>query len=91
MTGSQQMIFDAGKAVRRDGAAQQFTKSPLSDLLPGVSQAQAEPVETQRLAIAGTAQASAEQVIASEGKGDIQVVNREGKGSLLSKTVANQN
>jgi uncharacterized protein YcbK (DUF882 family) len=92
----QQMIFDAGKAVRRDGAAQQFTKSPLSDLLPGVSQAQAEPVETQRLAVAGTGQAPAEQVTASEGKGDMLVVNREGKGSLLSipplrKTVANQN
>ena len=92
----QQMIFDPGKAVRRDGAAQQFTKSPLSDLLPGVSEAQADPVETQRLAVAETAQASAEQVTATEGKGDMLVVNREGKGSLLSipalrKTVSSQN
>jgi uncharacterized protein YcbK (DUF882 family) len=92
----QQVIFDAGKAVRRDGAAQQFTDSPLSDLLPGINEAQAAPVtEAPRLATAETAQAPAEQVTVSEGKGDMQVVNREGKGSLLGlplrKTVLNQN
>ena len=61
-----------------------------------MSEAQADPVETQRLAVAETAQASAEQVTATEGKGDMLVVNREGKGSLLSipalrKTVSSQN
>ena len=46
----QQVIFDPGKAVRRDGAAQQFTDAPLSDLLPGVNEAQADPVDGQRRA-----------------------------------------
>lgn len=88
----QQVIFDPRKAVRRDGAAQQFTQSPLTDLLPGVSEALADPaVEAQHLAIADMAQVSV-----TEGKGDMQVVNREGKGSLLSspalrKTVGLQN
>ena len=88
----QQVIFDPGKAVRRDGAAQQFSDAPLTDLLPGVSEAQAETTDSQpRLA-----SAEATQVSATEGKGDMLVVNREGKGSLLSppplrKTVENQN
>ena len=91
----QQVIFDPGKAVRRDGAAQQFTDAPLTDLLPGVSQAQAATVtEAPRLALAETAQDR--QADRAEGKGDMQLVNREGKGSLLEhprllKTVANQN
>ncbi len=77
--------------MRRDGAAQQFSEAPLTDLLPGVSEAQAEPVDGQpRLAVAEMAQVSA-----AEGKGDMLVVNREGKGSLLSPplrtTVSSQN
>jgi uncharacterized protein YcbK (DUF882 family) len=85
----QQVIFDPDKAVRRDGAAQQFTKSPLSDLLPGVSTAQAAATEPQHMAAAGLLSAS------DDGE-DTQVVNREGKGSLpsfppLRKTVENQN
>jgi hypothetical protein len=85
----QQVIFDPDKAVRRDGAAQQFTDTPLSDLLPGVSAAQAATAEPQHLAT--TVMPSA----ADDGE-DMQVVNREGKGSLLSfpplrKTVQNQN
>jgi uncharacterized protein YcbK (DUF882 family) len=93
----QQVIFDASKAARRDGAAQQFTESPLSDLLPGLSEAQAAPVvESPRLAVAEMTQFAGEQVTATEGKGDLQVVNRDGKGSLLSvpllrRTVQNQN
>jgi len=49
-------------------------------ILPGVSDAQAEepPQPAQRLAIAEMTQSPA-----SEGKGDMLVVNREGKGSLL--------
>ncbi len=88
----QQVIFDSSKAVRRDGAPQQFTETPLSDLLPGVNTAQAEPVtNAPRLAVADMA-----QVPSLEGKGDMLVVNREGKGSLLSvpalgQTVENQN
>ena len=88
----QQVIFDPNKAVRRDGAAQQFSEAPLSDLLPGVSEAQAEPADgTQHLADAETTQVSS-----AEGKGDMLVVNREGKGSLLGapvlrRTVSTQN
>jgi uncharacterized protein YcbK (DUF882 family) len=93
----QQVIFDPAKAVRVDGAAQQFSDSPLTDLLPGVSEAQAAPAaEAPRLAVADMGQITGVQVTASEGKGDMQVVNRDGKGSLLSipalrKTVQNQN
>lgn len=87
-----QVIFDPDKAVRRDGAAQDFSNAPLTDLLPGVSEAQAEPAQgPSRLAIGEET-----QVTAAEGKGDMLVVNREGKGSLLSppplrKTVEVQN
>jgi hypothetical protein len=93
----QQVIFDPGKAVRRDGAAQQFSDSPLTDLLPGLSQAQAAPVtEAPRLALADTTQGSVQPITTAEGKGDMPLLNREGKSSLmsipaLSKTVANQN
>ena len=88
------MIFDPVKAERLDGAAQQFTEAPLTDLLPGVTEAQAKPVADQRVALAGDAMA--EQVSVAEGKGDMQVVNRDGKGSLLSppdigQTVQNSN
>ena len=92
----QQVIFDPGKAVRRDGAAQQFTDSPLTDLLPGLSQAHAAPVmEAPRLALAGTADGPGQPITASEGKGDMPLLNREGKSSLMSipqprKTVAKQ-
>jgi hypothetical protein len=93
----QQVIFDPGKAVRRDGAAQQFSDSPLTDLLPGLSQAEAAPVtEAPRLALADTAQASVQPITTAEGKSDMPLLNREGKSSLMSipelrKTVANQN
>ena len=88
----QQVIFDPNKAVRRDGAAQEFTQSPLSDLLPGVREAEAAtPDEAPRLASVETT-----QVTETSGKGDMLVVNREGKGSLLDmptlrKSAANQN
>jgi uncharacterized protein YcbK (DUF882 family) len=87
----QQVIFDPNKAVRRDGAAQQFSEAPLTDLLPGVSEAQADPVDGEpRLAVTELTQVSS-----AEGKGDMLVVNREGKGSLLSPplrtTVSSQN
>ena len=79
----QQLVFDSNKAVRRDGAPQQFSSgsTAVASLLPGVSDAQAEPQQPQmpHLAVASMAQTPAE-----EGKGDMLVVNREGKGSLLS-------
>ena len=86
----QQVIFDPNKAVRRDGAAQQFSESPLTDLLPGVSEAQAETTAGRpRLAL------TQETQVTEQGKGDFPVVNREGKGNLLSlpplRTVQNQN
>ena len=75
----QQLVFDPEKAVRRDGAPQQFGETTLAGLLPGIEEAQAESApQLPRLAIAEMAQAPA------AGKGDMLVVNREGKGSLLS-------
>jgi curved DNA-binding protein CbpA len=75
-----QLVFDTNKAVRRDGAPQQFTSSgnKVEDMLPGVSDAQAEepPQQGQGLAVAQMDQAPA------SGKGDMLVVNR--KGSLLN-------
>ena len=76
-------MFDSNKAVRRDGAPQQFSSgsTAVATMLPGVSDAQAEePPQTQRLAVAQMAPAPQE---AASGKGDMLVVNREGKGSLL--------
>ena len=82
----QQLIFDSSKAVRRDGEPQTFSEAPLSDLLPGVNTAQAEPAAAQqpRLAVAGLL---IQQPPEASGKGDMLVVNREGKGSLLSPPV----
>ena len=72
----QQLVFDTAKAVRRDGAPQQFSEASAAGLLPGIAEAQAEPSpQLQQLAVAEQASAS--------GKGDMLVVNREGKGSLL--------
>ena len=77
-----QLVFDTNKAVRRDGAPQQFTSNgtTVAGMMPGVSDAQAEepPQEGPRLAVAQMDQAPA------SGKGDMLVVNREGKGSLLN-------
>ncbi len=78
----QQLVFDTDKAVRRDGAPQPFAEKSLAGLLPGIQDAQAEPApQLPRLAVAEVAPVS--QVSSSEGKGDMLVVNREGKGSLL--------
>ena len=75
----QQLVFDPSKAVRRDGAPQQFGETTLAGLLPGIEEAQADPApQLPRLAVADVAQVTA------SGKGDMQVVNREGKGSLLT-------
>lgn len=77
----QQLVFDSNKAVRRDGAPQQFSSgnTAVASMLPGVSDAQADEPAQQapRLAVAQVAQAPA------SGKGDMLIVNREGKGSLL--------
>lgn len=80
----QQLVFDSNKAVRRDGAPQQFTPgaTAVATMLPGVSDAQADepPAQPQRLAVAQMAPVPQET---ADGKGDMLVVNREGKGSLL--------
>lgn len=74
----QQIVFDTAKAVRRDGAPQQFSDSITASLLPGISDAQAEPLQQmQRLAAAAPASAA--------GKGDMLIVNRAGKGNLLEQ------
>ena len=58
----------------------------MTDLLPGVSEAQAETVAPQpRLVVADMTQTSA-----TSGKGDMLVVNREGKGSLPSMPESRQ-
>ena len=80
----QQLVFDSNKAVRRDGAPQQFAPgaTAVATMLPGVSDAQADeqPAQPQRLAVAQITSAAQET---ADGKGDMLVVNREGKGSLL--------
>ena len=79
----QQLVFDTDKAIRRDGAPQQFGDG-LAGLLPGIDEAQADTSpQLPRLAVASM-QASA------SGKGDMLVVNREGKGSLMMNAPALQ-
>jgi uncharacterized protein YcbK (DUF882 family) len=88
----QQLVFDTAKAVRRDGAPQQFEDAVLAQALPGLGDAAAEPQTGMRqLTVAQLTESY------SDGKSDMQVVNREGKGSLLvspedlTATAANQN
>ena len=79
----QQLVFDTAKAVRRDGQPQQFNEASAASVLPGMGAAQAEPPQQmQRLAVAEQASAS--------GKGDMLVVNRDGKGSLLEPATLGQ-
>lgn len=87
----QQLIFDNAKAVRRDGAPQQFAESGLGDPLPGASAAPAAAKPRQpRLAVA-------EMVQPVSAKGDLVVVNRAGKSDLqvsvpaVKKTAQNEN
>jgi uncharacterized protein YcbK (DUF882 family) len=69
----QQMIFSAEKAVRRDGAPRPFAET-VASLLPGSADA-AEVEALPRLALAASLEAA-------EGKGDLLVVNRDGKENL---------
>ena len=72
----QQIIFNSDAAVRRDGAPQPFGEL-LAGLLPGIEEAEAAPTDDMpKLAVAGTPEVAV-------GKGDMLVVNREGKGSLM--------
>ncbi len=72
----QQLVFNSDKAVRLDGEPRQFADT-LAGLLPGIDEAQADTApQLPRLAVA------AMQAPAS-GKGDMLVVNRQGKGSLM--------
>ena len=77
----QQLVFDTDKAVRRDGAPQAFGDG-IAALLPGIDEAAAEPVPSMpRLAVIAMPQPAS-------GKGDMVVVNREGKGSLMMNAPA---
>ncbi|MFM8746921.1 MAG: DUF882 domain-containing protein [Aestuariivirga sp.] len=88
----QQLIFDNAKAVRRDGAPQQFAENGLSDPLPGVSDA---PVAAQprmpRLAVANTA------AFPTDGGADLASSGGPGKGDLpvslmtIGRTAQQQN
>ena len=72
----QQIIFNSDAAVRRDGAPQPFGEL-LAGLLPGIEEAEAAPTDDMpKLAVAGMPEVAV-------GKGDMLVVNREGKGSLM--------
>ncbi len=77
-----QMVLDTDRSDRENGAPQDFAQS-LVTLLPGISDdANAETApELPRLAVASM---QAAPQASAEGKGDMLVVNREGKGSLLS-------
>jgi uncharacterized protein YcbK (DUF882 family) len=80
----QQLVFDTDKAVRRDGAPQAFGES-LVGLLPGIDEAQADTSpQLPRLAVASIAPVQA----TGSGKGDMLVVNRAGKGGLLTNAPA---
>ena len=75
----QQLVFDTDKAIRRDGAPQQFGES-LVGLLPGIEEAQADTSpQLPRLAVASITSTQA----TGSGKGDMLVVNRAGKGGLM--------
>lgn len=72
----QQLVFNSDKAVRRDGEPQAFGES-IASLLPGITEAAADPAPAMpKLAVASIQQLA-------PGKGDMQVVNRQGKGSLM--------
>lgn len=77
-----QMVLDTDRSDRENGAPQDFAQS-LVTLLPGISDdASAETApQLPRLAVASM---QAAPQASAEGKGDMLVVNREGKGSLLS-------
>lgn len=77
-----QVIFEGDQAMRRDGAPQPFGET-VASLLPGLSDAAAaETIELlPRLAVASMPGLAA-------GKGDMLVVNRQGKGSLLKNAPA---
>lgn len=72
-----QVIFNPDQAVRRDGAPQSFDNG-IAGLLPGIDDAMADPVipSMPKLAVAAMPELAM-------GKGDMLVVNRQGKGSLM--------
>ncbi len=77
----QQLVFNSDKAVRRDGAPQPFGDS-LVALLPGIDETAAGDVPSMpRLAVAAMPETA-------QGKGDMLVINRQGKGSLMMNAPA---
>ena len=74
----QQIIFNGDQAVRRDGVPQPFADT-VTSILPG--SAEAAEIRTIPQLIEATMQEPA------SGKGDMLVVNRQGKGSLLTDTL----
>lgn len=73
---AQQLIFNGDKAIRRDGAPQQFSDKDLG-LLPGAGQGDSQQAAAQPQVISASMSGTA--------KGDFQGVNRKGKGSLSIK------
>ena len=81
----QPLIFDSNKAVRRDGAPQQFGDGQLADVLPGVNSAEAASAPQQpqkpRVTVAQMVQVSNAATATDEEDATV-MVNREGKSSL---------
>jgi uncharacterized protein YcbK (DUF882 family) len=77
-----QLVLDTERSDRENGAPQDFAQS-LVTLLPGIADdANAETApQLPRLAVASM---QATPLATASGKSDMLVVNREGKGSLLS-------
>jgi uncharacterized protein YcbK (DUF882 family) len=69
----QQIIFNVDQAVRRDGAPQPFGET-VAGILPGSAEAAETPIMPK------LARATLPEL--ATGKGDMLVVNRQGKGSL---------
>lgn len=79
-----QIVFSPDRAIRRDGAPQQF--SDKSTILPGSAEA-AQPVAADSLALSRLFRSSAQ---AAPGKSDRLVVNRQGKGSLPATSLGSK-
>lgn len=83
-----QLTIDSSAAVRRDGQPAQFSEVPLSDLLPGVNDALPSQSKTTNARLSTTGMLMTQAPDLPE-KGDLQLVDRETKGSMLSPPVTN--
>jgi len=80
-----QIVFSPDRAIRRDGAPQQFTGASTS-ILPGSAEA-AQPIAADSLALSALFQSS---TTAAASKSDRLVVNRQGKGSLPTTSLGSK-